>query len=75
MTKRTRHAMGLGLILSIVGALVSLFGWFVLKLTYAIGLSGNTDHRPLTYQIIGVGIVLILVGIVSILVGWLRSPR
>jgi hypothetical protein len=67
--------MRLGLILNIVGALVLLYGWYILKVTYAVGLSGNTDQRPLIYQIIGVGIVLILVGIVLILVGWRRNRR
>ena len=67
--------MRLGLILIIVGALVLLYGLFTLKVTYAVGLSGNTDQRPLIYLIIGVGIVLIGVGIVLILVGWRRNPR
>src|SRR5262245_15544962 len=70
-----RNAMRLGLISIIVGALVLLYGWYALKVTYAIGFSGNTDQRPEIYLIIGVGIVLILVGIVSILVGWRRNPR
>jgi hypothetical protein len=49
--------------LFIVGGLLVLFGLFFLQLTYAIGISGNTDQRPFGYLILGVGVIVILLGI------------
>jgi hypothetical protein len=46
------------------GGIVLLFGLFFLWLTYAIGISGNTDQRPVGYLIIGVGATFLLLGFV-----------
>jgi ABC-type Fe3+ transport system substrate-binding protein len=42
--------------------IVLLFASFFLWQTYAIGISGNTDQRPIGYLIIGVGATLLLLG-------------
>jgi hypothetical protein len=46
------------------GGIVLLFGLFFLWLTYAIGISGNTDQRPVGYLIISVGATFLLLGFV-----------
>ena len=52
----------------IVGAVLLLFGLAFLWLTYAIGITGNTDQRPIGYFIIFVAIMLFGAGI------WARMP-
>ena len=53
------------------GGLLVLFGLFFLQLTYAIGISGNSDQRPFGYLIIGAGVVVALIGV---LLKWGISP-
>ena len=47
----------------------------MLKVTYAVGFSGNSDSRPTVYNIIGFGIVLIVAGIVWIGADWWLTRR
>jgi hypothetical protein len=49
--------------LFLVGGLLVLVGFFFLQLSYAIGISGNSDERPFGYLILGVGVVVILLGV------------
>jgi hypothetical protein len=46
----------------ILGTIVTLFGLFFLHLVYAIGISGNTDQRPIAYFIIVTGVLLFVMG-------------
>ena len=64
-----------GLSFTVIGALVLLYGWYVLKVTLAVGLSGNADQRPTIYNIIGFGVLLIVAGIVWMLVDWWHTRR
>ena len=52
----------------IVGVPLLLFGMAFLWLTNAIGISGNSDQRPIGYFIIFVAIMLFGVGV------WARMP-
>jgi len=45
-----------------IGGIAILFGLFFLWLTYAIGISGNTDQRPIGYLIMIVGATFVLLG-------------
>jgi len=46
----------------ILGMIVVLLGVAFLWLVYAIGISGNTDQRPIAYVIIAVGVLLFIMG-------------
>ena len=52
-----------------IGVFLLLFGFAFLWLTYAIGLSGNSDQRPIAY-------LIILVGVMALWLAWYMSrPR
>ena len=52
-----------------LGVFLLLFGFAFLWLTYAIGISGNSDQRPIAY-------LIILVGVMTLALTWYMSrPR